>query len=125
MAINQNKKFSKGVSIIEILIIAVILTVALSSVLGLVAFSLKTSTAIKETVQANNLAQEAIEAVKNFRDGTDWPTNGIGALTTGVAYFSQKSADNPPKWQMSPGEEETASFKRKIVFDKVSRDYGS
>ena len=67
---------NKGVSIIEILVVVVIINIVLVVFLGLANFSLKISTSIKETDQANFLAQGAIEAVRNFRDGTVWDTDG-------------------------------------------------
>jgi len=129
MAINKNQKskiknqkFVKGISIIEILIVIAIIVIALSSLLGVAAFSLRISTLMRETSQANNLTQETIEAVRNFRDGTDWNKNGLGTLTTGVSYYPQKSTDTPPKWQLVQGEETTDGFTRKVVFEKVFRD---
>jgi len=119
MALNGNKK---GVSIIEILVVILIINIALVSLLGLTAFSLKTSTSIKQTNQANFLAQEIIEAVRNFRDGTDWDTDGLGNLTNGIAYHPEKSGDNPPKWQLILGEETVNGFTRKVEFENVYRD---
>lgn len=112
----------KGISIIELLIVIAIIAIALTSLLGIASFSLRVSTLIKETTQANTLAQETIEAVRNFRDGTIWDTDGLVTLTTGVAYYSKKSADTPPKWTLIQGEETINGFTRKIVFEKVSRD---
>jgi len=79
-------KDNKGISVVEILVIIAIIGVALGSLLGLATFSLKASTSIKETSQANSLAQETMEAVRNFRDGTTWDSDGLGTLTAGVAY---------------------------------------
>jgi len=122
MAISKKFKIKKGISIIEILIVISIILVALTSLLGIATFSLRISTLIKETTKANNLAQEVIEAVRNFRDGTDWNINGLGVLTSGVSYFPQKTADNHPKWQMVQGEETVNGFTKKVVFEKVFRD---
>lgn len=129
MAINQNLKFHKGISIIEILIVVAIIIIALTGLLGIATFSLKISILTKETDQANNLAQETIEAVRNFRDGTDWnnddPNNqydGLGVVTTGIAYHLEKSSDNPLKWMLILGEETVGSFTRKVVFNNVIRD---
>lgn len=116
------KDNKKGISIIEILIVIAIIVIALTSLLGLIVFSLKVSTLMKETTQANNLAQETLEAVRNFRDGTDWNADGLGALTAGVIYYPQKSGDTPPKWQILSGEETVNGFTRKVVFDEVYRD---
>ena len=126
---NKNKKpkikcqkLAKGASIIEILIVIVIITIAMSSLFGVTTFSLRVSTSLKETVQANALAQETIEAVRNFRDGTDWNTNGLGSLTVGISYHPQKTVDNPPKWTLSQGQESINGFVRKVVFSDVMRD---
>jgi type II secretory pathway pseudopilin PulG len=112
----------KGISIIELLTVIAIIMVALISLLGVAAFSLRSSILIKETTQANNLAQEAIEAVRNFRDGTIWDTNGLGVLTVGASYYIQKTTDIPPKWQLSSVEETIGSYKREVVFSSVQRD---
>lgn len=112
----------KGISIIEILIVIAIIIIALISLFGLIAFSLRISTLIKETAQANNLAQETMEAVRNFRDGTDWEINGLGTLATSTVYHLDKSGDVPPKWQLILGEETVDGFTRRVVFDEVYRD---
>lgn len=125
----QWKDNKKGISIIEILVIIAIIGIALTSLLGLVTFSLRISTLIKENILANNLAQETMEALRNFRDGVTWNNNdpanqydGLGVVATGVAYHPQKSTDNPPKWMLLLGQETIGIFTRKIVFEKVSRN---
>lgn len=118
--LNGNKQ--KGALIVEILIVITVIVVALSSLLGVVTFSLRISTLIKETVQANNLARETMEVVRNFRDGTVWDTNGLGTLSVGVPYYPQKSSDSQPRWQLIQGEEEIYGFIRKVVFNNVARD---
>ena len=125
MFLNQSYNkfgYQQGISIVEILVIIAIIGVALGSLLGLATFSLKASTSIKETSQANSLAQETMEAVRNFRDGTTWDSDGLGTLTAGVAYYPQKTADTPPKWQLIQGEETVDGFTRKIFFEDVQRD---
>ena len=122
MQMNFSGNNKKGVSIIEILVVIAIISIALVSLLGLAAFSLKTSTSIKETNQANFLAQEAIEAVRSFRDGTTWDADGLGNLTTGIAYHPDKSSDTPPKWQLIQGDETVNGFTRKVNFENVQRD---
>ena len=112
----------KGFGVIEILIVSAVIIIALTSLLGVVAYSLKISTSIKETTQANFLAQEAMEATRNFRDGTNWSTNGLGSLSVGVNYYPQKSADIPPKWTLVQGQETSNGFVRRVILEKVSRD---
>src|SRR4030042_4707254 len=94
------KIFQEGISVIEILVASAILSIALVGIMGIIAFSLQISTLVKETTQANFIAQETIEATRNFRDGTGWLTNGIGNLTMGTAYPPEKTADSPPKWHL-------------------------
>lgn len=132
----SSKKFianKKGVSIIEILIVVVIVTIALVSLLGAVAKSLKTSILTKQNNQAKELAQEALEAVRSFRDGTDWVTDGLGSsilYIPGASYYPCRTDDiickNPPdalpEWNLVSGEETIGIFIRKIVLSKISRD---
>jgi len=118
----------KGISVIEILVAIAIIGFTLVSILGLASLSLKTSTSIKELTQANTLAQETIEAVRNFRDGTEWDTNGlknyieVGATTSEPYHPELDSNFDPPKWILVAGEETVDGFTRKIIFKKVSRD---
>jgi len=115
-------KNEKGVSIVEILVVIAVLLTAFVGILGLLSFSLQVSTLIKETTQANFLAQDAIEAIRNFRDGTTWDTDGLGTLTIGTEYHPGKTADLPPKWTMAAGQETINGFSRKIVFERVQRN---
>lgn len=111
-----------GISVIEILVVIAILLIAFVGILGLLTFSLQTLSLIKETTSANFLAQETIESVRNFRDGTDWATNGLGTLTVGVSYHPEKTADIPAKWILAEGEETIGNFTRKIILENVQRD---
>lgn len=111
----------KGISIIEILIAVAIILIALTSLLGLAAFSLGTSTLIRQNIKANNIAQESMEQVRNFRDGTNWDVDGLGMLTPGLDYYFQKSG-SPEKWQPIQEIETVNGFTRKVVFGNVSRD---
>lgn len=118
----HNKK--KGIAVVEILIVTGIIAIVMSSLLGVVVFSLKLSASVKETTMADALAQEMIEAVRNFRDGTDWNWDGggLGVLSTGSAYHPEKSMDIPPAWMLVGGEETIDGFVRKVVLERVSRD---
>jgi len=114
----------KGISIIEILVVIAIIITALSSLLGLASFSLGVSTLIKQTNQANNLSQEVMEAVRNFRDGTSWDVDGLGKLATSTDYYPQATS-SPSKWQLVQGIENIDGFTRKVVFEDVMRDSNS
>ena len=112
----------KGISIVEILIVIAIIVIAFVALLGTVAYSLRISSLVEKENQANNLAQEVIEAVRNFRDGTDWDINGLGNLTLGAIYRLEKTIDVPPKWTLALGEETIDNFTRRVVFTEVRRD---
>jgi len=112
----------KGFSIIEILIVIAIIGITLASILGAGTFSVKLSTGLKETAQLNAVAQETMEAVRGFRDGTIWTTNGIGTLTVDAAYHPEKTAGVNPSWILVSGEGITGDFNQKVVFSRVSRD---
>jgi len=119
----------RGISIVELLVGAGILTLSLSALLGFLAFTLTTSSFLKQQTEATALAQEALEAVRNFRDGTGWNDDdlqnqydGLGKAQTGVAYHLGLSLDVPPRWQLLLGAETIGMFARTIVLENVQRD---
>lgn len=114
---------NKGFSLVEILIVVGIVTIILASLLSLTVFSLKNAVLIKELNQANFLAQEASEIVRNFRDGRDWQDNGLASLDNDIAYYPEKDDSvSPAQWLLVQGEELIDQFTRKIVFSNVERD---
>lgn len=119
-----NKKLNKGISIIEILVVIAVVSIVLVNVVGLTILSLRGSVLIKKTTQADALGQEAMEAVRNFRDGTDWEIDGLGVLATGIAnpYHPENIGDGLPGWMLVSGQEIIDDFTREIIFEKVFRD---
>jgi len=118
-----NKKFQKGILIVEILIAIAIIATISATIFGVVAIYLKTSNAMKETVQANMLAQEAMEATRSFRDGKTWSTNGLGTLSVDPVYYHPtKIGTSVLSWDLALDEENIDGFKRKVVFYNVRRD---
>ena len=120
---------SKGISIIELLVGTGILTLSTSALLGFLAFTITTSSFLKQQTEATALAQEALEAVRTFRDGTGWndddPQNeydGLGQVQTGVVYRVALSGDVPPRWQLIAGSETIGMFSRSVTFESVQRD---
>jgi type II secretory pathway pseudopilin PulG len=118
----------KGGLTVEILVVIAIIAFALASLSKLVSFSLDASRLSWHNTQASILAQEEMEALRNFRDGIPWYNNdpgnqydGLGVVATGTNYYVRKSADNPPKWQLIQGQETINSFFRKIIFSDVQR----
>lgn len=121
-----------GISIVELLVGAAILTMSLSALLGFLVFALSTTSFLKQQTEAFTLGEGAGEALKNFRDGTLWnvddPQNqydGLGKASTGVAYHLGLSLDVPPRWQLLLGTETTGIFTRSIVLENVQRDVNS
>ncbi|MFH1451170.1 MAG: hypothetical protein ABIF89_01000 [bacterium] len=120
LVLKNSKK--PGISIVEILVAIFIVAVALGGVLTAASFSLKLSSLTAQTTQAGFLAEEAIEAVRSFRDGTQWAVNGLGTLSLDTAYHPEKTLDSPPSWNLIVGEETSGVFSRKIVLSRVLRD---
>lgn len=113
---------SKGISIIELLVATTVLAITLASLLNLAVFSLRNSNIAKETVRAKNIGEGTMEAVRNFRDGTNWNSGGLNSLTAGISYHPEKSAETPQKWTLAEGQETIDDFSRKVAFNIVQRD---
>ena len=107
---------------IEILIVIFLIVVGILSVSSLAATILKISNLNGQTTQANNLAIEAIEAVRTIRDGTDWFVDGLGIVNIGAIYRVQKTTDAPPQWQFALGQETIGGFTRQVILSRVFRD---
>ncbi|MCP6718434.1 MAG: hypothetical protein KJI70_02760 [Patescibacteria group bacterium] len=108
-------------SLIEILIVIFIVSVALSSVLGLTSFSLSAVSFTKQSYRANIIAQQLLEQVRNFRDETNWDADGLGVLMRDTDYYIIKTG-SPEEWQMIQGTETIDGFTRKVIFNQVGRD---
>lgn len=114
-------KSIRGISLIEMLVSVSVIAVTLTSLLGLASFSLKITILIRQTSQANYIAQEMMEQIRNIRDETSWNTDGLGTLVMGVDYYIQKTG-SPWKWQLVLGTENLNGFTKKAVFENVMRD---
>jgi type II secretory pathway pseudopilin PulG len=110
---------NKGISLIDLLVAIAIFAIVFSIILGAISLSFSTSNLIKQTIQANNIAIETIEAVRNFRDGTIWDVNGLGTLATSTDYYPQATSS---KWEMVQGIENLNGFERKVILKDVMRD---
>ena len=120
---------NRGESLIEILVTIAIIGLTMVTLLGLASLSWSTLVLMRQITLANNIAQETMEAVRNFRDGTFWNNDdpqdkydGLGVLTAGISYHPEKSTDNPPRWMMISGEQTADGFTRKVIFENVMRD---
>lgn len=112
----------QGFSIVEILVVIGIIGGALISILTALTFSLVNASIKEQTITASLLATETLEAVRSFRDGTDWNTNGLGTLSLGTNYYPVLT-DAPSQWTLVEGVESlSGGFSRKVVFEEVRRD---
>ncbi len=119
--IENIKNNNSGFLFIEIIIAIALVTIVFITLLGIGALVINVSGAIQKQTQADSLVKDEFEALRNYRDGTTWATNGLGAVNTGSSnpYHMVISSD---KWALVSGVETTGIFTRKIIFDKVSRD---
>lgn len=116
---------NKGFVFLEIIIGVALTSIVFVTLLSVAFLSLNISASIKQTTLADALAKEEIEALRTFRDGTTWLTDGLGTVSVGSNnpyYLVLNDQANPPRWDLTLGTETTGIFTRKIVFDKVSRD---
>lgn len=119
------QKNNLGFIFLEIIIAVALISIALVLLLGVAAQAINFSSNIRIASQIDSLQREEIEALRSFRDGTTWATNGLGSVNTGSSspyYLSLDKSSSPAKWVLVAGSETISGFTKKIVFDKVSRD---
>lgn len=120
---------TKGLSIIEIIIAIFVIVVALGSILNVAVLSLRSSLVARTSLEAQSLAQEALEASRHFRDNVAWGADdaqneydGLGVIAKGVGHHPKLSSDNPPKWKLVQGTETLGAFTRSVTFETGRRD---
>ena len=118
------KEKNKGFIFLEILICVSLVGIVFLMLLSIGVQSMVASRSIKKAAEVDSLIKEELEAVRSFRDGTQWATNGLGVVATGSANPRYAALDtlNPPKWILQSGTETVGAFTRNMVFDKVSRN---
>ncbi|MEK7124349.1 MAG: hypothetical protein AAB877_01505 [Patescibacteria group bacterium] len=125
----KHKKLKNGGFIfLEILIAVALISIVFILMVGIGFQSLNISASLEKSSKADSFLKEEMEAVRSFRDGTTWATNGLGSALTGTAnpyHLVLDTATNPPKWVLATGAETINIFTRKVVFDKVSRNPSS
>lgn len=117
-----------GFIFLEILIASALISIVFITLLSVGALALNTSRSIKEATQVDSLIKEELEAMRSFRDGTTWDTDGLGTVSVSDAnpyYLFLDNSSNPPKWSLSSGTETVGNFTRKVVFGKVSRNFST
>ncbi|OGZ66683.1 MAG: hypothetical protein A3C50_02235 [Candidatus Staskawiczbacteria bacterium RIFCSPHIGHO2_02_FULL_43_16] len=122
---NDIRESGAGFIFLEILIAVTLISVVFVTLLGVGFSALTLATSLQKTAQADSLIKEELEAVRSFREGTTWQTNGLATKSIGSAnpYYATLDPEiNPPAWQLTEGIETVGDFTRKVVFDAVSRD---
>jgi len=119
---SNNKKIPpndrKGFTLVEIIVVIAIIVLVLATILGFLSFDSRLAERSRSRLTALALAQETIEAVRNFRDNTDWVT-GIGILNVDINYHPIKNSSG---WNLASGNETLDGFTRAVVLNKISRD---
>ena len=125
----KRQKYNKGISIIELLVVILIIGVAVSALISFGTFTLRTASLLKQTTQASFFVQDAMEALKNYRDNTGWNDDdpgdqydGLGQVATGVSLHLKLSGGTPLRWELLLGQETLGIFTRNIVMEAVERD---
>lgn len=114
-------KGQKGITVVEILTVIFIFGIGISSLFGLFTLGLKNTSTVQQTTKAIALAQEAMDAARNFRDTTEWATNGLGLLSLDTPYHPEAQSATSG-WQLVSGEDITEKFTRNIALQAVQRD---
>ncbi len=120
--INYFKK--TGFIFLEILIAIAIISIVFTVLLGIGFSAINILSSIKKQTQADFLAKEELEALRSYRDGTTWASNGLGIVDSGDInpYYLVLDNGATPKWTLQLGQETVGIFTRYVVFDWVSRN---
>ena len=113
------RKKSKGVGLVEILIVLAVVGVGFLAIISFLIFSRGVTFQVARNTEAAALAEEAIEAVRGMRD-EGWTAN-IAPLTSGATYYPVVTAD---KWTLSTTNPGPLSnlYTRTVVVEDVGRD---
>lgn len=102
---------NRGISLIELLVGASILTIVMVSLVVVFQSFLVSSFSSTEKVQASLLAEGGIEAVKYIRDA-DWAN-----ISDGTHYLTYSGG-----WSFTNTQEAVGIFDRSVLVEAVSRD---
>jgi len=117
--IKQILNSRKGFIFVEILIAITLITTVFITLLGIGFSSLQISYSIKNSIQADYLAKEELESVRNFRDGITWSNFKTVNFGSQNPYYFTLSNN---QWNRNSGTETIGIFTRNVVFDEVSRN---
>lgn len=120
--INKNNKYQKksGFSLVEVLIACMIMSTITLTLMSAASKGIELSYRALKQVQASNLIEEGVEAVKSIRDN-NWAT--ISALNLNTNYYLTFNS-NTNVWSLgtTPVSLIDGEFTRVVVFTAVNRD---
>ncbi len=114
---------SRGIGLVEILIVTAVLGVGLLAVISFLIYSRGVTFQVARTTEATSLAEEGIEVVRVLRDES-WATN-IASLISGTTYYPDISGVNPnDKWTLGTTDPGVINnlYTRTVVVENVGRD---
>ncbi len=106
-----------GFIFLEVLIAITLIGIVCVPLSGIIFQFINLSVTLQKTAQANALIKEEAEAVRSFRDGTTWATNGLGSssIVPGNVYHM---ALNSGAWVVASNSETVGDFSRQVVFSQ-------
>lgn len=116
-------KNTKGIGLVEILIVTAVLGVGFLAVISFLIYSRGVTFQVARTTEATTIAEEGIEAVRSMRD-EDWGNN-IVPLISGNTYYPVVSGVNPDdKWTLTTAPQPLIDnlYTRTVVVENVGRD---
>lgn len=115
---NKKVKHEAGFSLVEIIVAAAIISMALVSIIQIAGQSLVFSRQSTNVYVASTSLEEGAEAVRTIRDG-GW--GNISSLTSGTHYYlSFNNTTNA--WSLGATATTTGIYTRTVTFDPVYRD---
>lgn len=117
---NQNINNNKGFSLIEVLVACAVISLTSIALMSSISKGVNLSNRALRQVQASNLIEEGVEAIKSIRDN-DW--NIISNLSLNTNYYLSFDT-NINTWSLgtNPIEAIDGIFTRKVIFSQVNRD---
>jgi len=109
-------KRNQGVLLVEVMVVASIITVAFIAILTVTSKASSVSRQALHTTQANFLLEEGAEVARMLRDN-DW--SNISSLVVGTDYYPTYSAG---VWSLSVTPNTVGGFTRKVNIASVTRD---
>ena len=114
----ENISYKKGFMMVEILVAASIITVAILTVMGVAQKSVRLSEQSLHEAQASFLLEEGAEVTRIIRDN-NWAN--ISSLTPGTNYYPLFTIASST-WSLSTTVNTVGIFTRKVTLANVNRD---